>query len=229
MVLLADWNLEISIDDVLRTQGADPAIIRERSPRLAEIARRAIEAGLPLLEPVVAYERLVVKRIDHEKVTFREGAYFTGKLAANQLAGAKEAFVLVGTLGRALESYAAAVLPVDGPLGLSLDALGTSAVDALIKAACAYFSSLVEPRGYETTIPLSPGMDGWDFLAGQKQIFQIVNPDQAGICLTEAGMMIPQKSLTAVIGVGEDVSTTGRACDYCSIRNTCRYQDQYAG
>lgn len=228
MTLLTEWDLEVHVDDILRSQGADPDVLRARSPRVVEAAERALTAGLPMIEPVIACRTLKVRKITHEKVVLDDETYLTGKLVTNQLAGAKEAVVMVGTLGRALESYAAAVLPVDGPLGMALDGLGTAAIDILVKAACAYFAEKAEARGYETTIPLSPGMEGWDFAAGQKQIFQLVDPTEAGIYLTEGGMMVPQKSLTAVIGIGEDVSTGGRACDYCAIRNSCRYQDQYA-
>jgi 5-methyltetrahydrofolate--homocysteine methyltransferase len=227
--LLTEWNLEIHVDDILRSQGADPAVLRARSPRVVEAAERALIAGVPLIEPVIACRTLKVRKISHEKVVLDKEGYLTGKLVSNQLAGAREAVIMIGTLGRALESYAAAVLPVDGPLGLALDSLGTAAIDILIKAACAHFAEKAEAHGYETTIPLSPGMEGWDFATGQKQIFQLVDPEEAGIYVTAGGMMVPQKSLTAVIGTGEYVSTGGRACDYCAIRNSCRYQDQYAG
>jgi hypothetical protein len=40
--------------------------------------------------------------------------------------------------------------------------------------------------------------------------------------------MIPRKSLSMVVGLGSDMERSGRACDYCSMQETCRYQDHYA-
>lgn len=41
--------------------------------------------------------------------------------------------------------------------------------------------------------------------------------------------MIPQKSLTMVLGVGAEMKSSARTCDYCTMRETCRYQDHYVG
>jgi len=55
MPLIKNWNLVLEVDQVLRAQGADPAILRTRRPALVEIAQQALEEGLPLLEPAVLY------------------------------------------------------------------------------------------------------------------------------------------------------------------------------
>jgi hypothetical protein len=41
--------------------------------------------------------------------------------------------------------------------------------------------------------------------------------------------MIPQKSLTMVMGIGVEMNSSARTCDYCAMRETCRYQDHYTG
>ena len=55
MHILREWDLQIDVDGVLRGQGADPAIIRSRSPRLVACAEQALEEGLQYLQPAVAY------------------------------------------------------------------------------------------------------------------------------------------------------------------------------
>ena len=228
MPVLRDLELELSVDQILKTEGVDPAIARERNPMLVSIAERAFNTGMPLIEPVVAYRRLKVKSLKHERVALEGGGVLAGKLVAQHLGPADQAVVMLCTIGRALESYASAVLPNDPAYGLALDALGTAAVDALTTTACRYFGGLGEAEGMHTTLPLSPGMDGWPTARGQPQIFELVNPQEAGIHLTASGMMVPQKSLALVIGLGEDVESNGKICDYCSMRWSCRYQDQYA-
>lgn len=228
MPVIRDLELQLSVDQILKAEGVDPAVARERSPLLISIAERAFDAGLPMIEPVVAYRRLKVKSLKHERVSLEGGGVLSGKLVALHLGPAEQAVVMVCTIGRALESYASAVLRNDPAYGLALDALGTAAVDALTTSACRFFGDQGEAEGLRTTLPISPGMEGWPTARGQGQIFELVNPQEAGIELTVSGMMAPQKSLTLVIGLGEDVENDGKICDYCSMRWSCRYQDQYA-
>ncbi len=132
------------------------------------------------------------------------------------------------TIGGKLESYISQILPQNPPLGLARDGLGSAAIETLAEEACAYFGKQAASDGFEASIPLGPGVEGWPVETGQKQIFDIVEADEAGVTLTSASMMLPQKSLSLVIGLGEHVDATGRVCDYCTLRLTCRYQDHYA-
>ncbi len=228
MPVLKEWKLNINVDEVLRAQGADPAVMRSRHPALAAVAERALAEGLPLIEPTLAYRRLRVKSVQHGRLLMVGGGVLSGKLILQNLAPAEEVVVMLGTIGGLLEQYAAAMLAADPVYGLALDSLGSVAIENLVVAACSYFGAGAAERNLHTTIPLNPGLEGWPVDKGQAQIFALLDPAEAGIQLTSAGMMIPQKSLSVVIGVGENVGQGGRVCDYCGMRNTCRYQDEYA-
>jgi hypothetical protein len=79
----------------------------------------------------------------------------------------------------------------------------------------------------EATIPLSPGMIGWPVSVGQSQIFSLMDARDVGVTLSSSTMMIPRKSLSMVLGFGAEINQRGRTCDYCHMRETCRYQDHY--
>lgn len=228
MPVVRDWKLNVGIDQVLRGQGADPAVVKERNPRLAALAARALNEGLPLIDPLIAYRELTVESLNHQRLQFSEGGSLSGKSVARLLGPAKRVVVVLATIGGLLENYSAGALKADPPYGLALNGLGSAAIDALAVAACAYFGEQAAKDKMATTIPLSPGMDGWDMQLGQRQIFALIDPGEAGITLTESGMMWPQKSLTMVIGAGPEVENEGRVCDYCSMRYNCRYQEHYA-
>ena len=70
-------------------------------------------------------------------------------------------------------------------------------------------------------------MLGWEVDPGQRQVFALLDAAQVGVRLTSSYMMSPNKSLTLVLGMGENLTTQGRTCDYCSLKETCRYQDHY--
>ncbi len=228
MTVLRDWKLDIDLERVLRAQGADPDVISKRNPALVEIARKALEIGLPLIEPVLAYASLRIKSVGHERISLSGGGVFTGKAIAQTLGPAEKIIVMVGTIGSGVEMLSSSILRTDPVMGLALDGLGSAAVEALVEAACSRFAKEAETEGLQATIPLNPGIETWPLEKGQKQIFDLLDPALVGIEVTAGGMMYPQKSISAVIGMGEDVDSEGRVCDFCSLRDTCRYQDQYA-
>ena len=88
-VVMRDWQLNIDADMVLRGQGADPAVIRLRKPRLVEIAERAVIEGATLIDPVAVYRTLAVTDVSHQRLTLAGGAQLTGSLLIDQLAPAQ--------------------------------------------------------------------------------------------------------------------------------------------
>lgn len=218
-------DLELDVDDVLRGQGADPAALRRRSPHLVQMAERALEEGLPLINPRVLVRWFEVESLRHERLLLHDSGSLSGPLIAEQLGPAVRVAVLLCTVGSALEEYAAEVMASAPVRGLALDGVGSAAIEALANATCRQLGQEVADQGWQTTIPLSPGMIGWAVSEGQPQIFALLDGAEIGIRLNEASVMLPLKSLSMVLGAGPEVGSSGRTCDYCTMRGTCRYQD----
>ncbi len=227
MTVLREWSLQLDVDQVLRGQGADPAAVRARSPAVVQAAQQALEDGLPFLAPAVAYERRAVRHLRHERLELEGGGELTGPLIAQHLAGAKEVVAIVCTIGDGLDDLISHMLAEDPVRGLALDGLGSAAVEALAVLASNHFEAEAAARAWRTSLPLSPGMVGWPVEQGQPQVFALVDAASIGVRLTSGGMMSPRKSVSLVLGLGPDVELRGRPCDYCSLRETCRYQDHY--
>ncbi len=227
MTVLDKWDLRLDVDVVLRSQGADPAAIRKRSPSLVESAERALEEGNPLLQPRVTARRLLIEDLLHERLNLEGDGRLSGELLAEHMGGAQEAVIVLCTVGEALERRAADVSKEDAVYGLALDGVGSAGVEALANAACALFEEEATKEDCQVTIPLSPGMVGWPVEQGQPQIFDLLDASEIGVRLTESMMMLPRKSLTFVLGLGKELMAGGRTCDYCSLKETCRYRDNY--
>ena len=223
-----DWKLDIDADMVLRGQGADAETIRQRRPRLVDIADRAVAEGVSLIDPVVIYRQLPVESLRHERLTLAGGAVLSGALLAQHLAPAEQIVLIVCTIGKALEQRVAELIRADPPYGLALDGFGSVAVEALGVAACTRFEEQAAREAMHTSIPLSPGMIGWPVDVGQMQIFSLLDAEQIGVTLTESAQMVPRKSTSMVLGISHTAFSEGRTCDFCSLRETCRYQDHYA-
>jgi hypothetical protein len=227
MEIIRDWDLQLDIDQVLRGQGADAGVIRARSPALVRAAEWALAEGLPLIQPVVQARELGVEKVTHEKLKLEGGAVLSGPLIIQHLAGAQRIVVMLCTIGPQLEAVVSELIQSEAVLGLALDGVGTAAVETLATQASSRYEERARTLGWQTTIPLSPGMVGWGVDPGQSQVFALLDASQVGVRLTSSYMMSPNKSLTLVVGMGENLITQGRTCDYCSLKETCRYQDHY--
>jgi hypothetical protein len=226
--ILRGWSLKIQPEQVLRAQGVDPDLPRPRSPVLAELVEQALTLGPALVDPVVLTRRLGVTGLRHERLLLEGGFELNGPLIPQHMAPATRVRVLICTLGPELEARVAFEMGRNPPLGMALDAYGSAAIQELATMACGYFEAEAKSEGLGTTIPLSPGMIGWPLDQGQLELFALVDATQIGVTLTTGLQMIPRKSLSMVVGLGSDMERSGRACDYCSMQETCRYQDHYA-
>lgn len=220
-------NFSIDVDDVLRGQGADPAIIKQRSPRLAKVAERALSEGLDFVKPAVMYEKLKVKEVGHEKVILENGTALKGPFASQHLSPAHSIVAILCTVGDDIDKHVSEVMASDIVYGLALDGVGSAAVEALANAACRFIEDETAKEGLQTTIPLSPGMIGWPVEIGQPALFEIFDGDQIGVRLTPYSMMSPRKSISIVLGIGPEFGIKGTTCDYCTMRETCNYRSHY--
>ena len=228
MAILRDWDLGLDVDQVLRGQGADPVVIRKRRPALVQAAEWALREGLPLVDPVVLTRQLSVVTLHHERLILEEEAFLSGPLIAQHLAGARRIIAMLCSIGDQLESVSNELFKSDPLHAMALEGVGTAAVEALGTLACSYFENQTPQDGLHPSIPLSPGMVGWPVDPGQKQVFDLLDAGQIGVHLNANLMIVPRMSMTQVLGFSEQPSFEGRTCDYCNLRETCRYQDHYA-
>jgi hypothetical protein len=222
-------DLNITADAVLRGQGADPDIIRTRSPKLIDTAEQALAVSMKLLEPKVLIKELAVTSIKHDQIILEENKKISGPLVTGHLVGAQVVSTVVCTVGSKIDGYASEVMEEDIVLGLAVDGVGSAAVEALANAVCKEIELKAESKDFQSTIPLSPGMIGWSVEEGQPIIFDLMDPSQIGIELTPYYLMIPRKSLSMIIGLGPGIHSGQRICDFCVMRETCRYQDHFEG
>jgi hypothetical protein len=227
MELQQNLDLVFDVDAVLRGQGADAAVLRARRPALVEIAERARQESLSLLAPKVVFREYAVTGVLHEQLILEGDRRIKSKLLASQLVTASQVIILLATIGEQLEQQVSKIWDDDMVYALALEGAGSGAVEALANAACQYFERKAAEQGLQASIPFSPGMVDWPVEDGQPQIFKLLGEEGSIVSLTSSFIMIPRKSLTMVMGLGASLDSSGRTCDYCTLRATCRYQEHY--
>lgn len=228
MELKQNLDLIYDVDAVLRGQGADATVLRARRPGLVKVAEEAMQESFSLLNPKVVFQEFSVEGLRHEQLLLHGGQKITGRLIAQQLATANRVIVILATIGEELEEQVSKIWDSDMVYALALDGAGSASVEALANAVCLHFETQAIEEGLQASIPFSPGMVDWPVSEGQPQIFSLLGEEGSIVRLTSSYIMIPQKSLTMVMGIGAEMKDARRSCDFCNMRGTCRYQDHYA-
>ncbi len=222
MNAITDWQLSLSVDDLLHGQGMDPEVVRKSKPLLRLIAERVLAEGFNLIHPVALTCGTAVREFRHERIFLEGGSILTGPLVTRHLSGAQRVVAAICTIGPELEQAVTHLLGEDPLYALALDGLGNAAVDLLAQGICARIGEQVQADGLQASTPLSPGNPEWPVEIGQQQIFALLDPSQAGVTLTSGGMMLPKKSMSFIVGLGKEMSQAGM-CEVCSLKETCRY------
>ena len=187
MPVLRDWELALDADKVLWGQGADPALMRARRPKLVAIAEAAIEEGRPYLAPAVLYRRIAVAGLRHERLLLAEGGVLLGPLH-RQPPGRSRRGDRRGrcTVGDAVTNVISERFQTDPVGALALEGVAGAAAEALAETVCRHFDASALAEGLQTSIPLNPGMIGWPLTEGQPQIFSLIDTCEIGVALTPA-------------------------------------------
>jgi len=222
--MIAFDSLAVDVDAVLRAQGADPATVRTRSRRLVSHAERAVVEGAALLAPTVAQNRRAITAVRHDQIRLEGGALLSGPLVTRELGKAQEVVAIIVTIGDRLEALVSNLIAAEPAFALALDGFGSAAVQAVADAACERIRVEAAAAGMQTTLPLSPGMVGWDLGTGQRQIMALLGESNASVRLTRSSLMLPKKSLSMVLGIGVEVTAEGSVCDLCNLADTCRHR-----
>jgi hypothetical protein len=106
--------------------------------------------------------------------------------------------------------------------GYLYDVVGSEIVEAAADLMQAELKDAMVSSGKKITNRYSPGYCGWD-VAEQHKLFQLVPDNFCGIRLTESALMDPVKSVSGIIGIGENIKFNPYTCNLCDMRD-CIYR-----
>lgn len=205
---------------VLEGQGIDP---ERAGPALFAAAGEVIEEAQSLVDPDSTRVVLPVSDFHHQTIVLDGGAAFEGPLAAWALAGSKAVAMAVCTLGSALEARVKDLFPEDPVRAMALDGAGIAALRQVSEVVVREVREEAAAKGWGSGMRAQPGQEGWS-IRQQRVLFGLVPAERIGVRLTDSALMIPQKSVSLVIGMGPDMRPDRVACDYCSKRDRCPWR-----
>ncbi len=155
-----------------------------------------------LIEPSYSY---VIRDIEWARgsiVFIEDSIIFKSQVIAQLLEQCEKVAVFLVTIGKHLEETACR-LAKDGLIlqATVLDAIGSDAVERVADFVQGRMREAASAYGLVTSRRFSPGYCDWD-IGQQRMLFWAMNGDAAGIHLTSECLMIPQKSISGIIGIG---------------------------
>ena len=136
------------------------------------------------------------------------------------LASCEKIVIMAVTIGLAIEQRIQQYFESDEySTALLLDAAATAMVEAAADQLNNYIIYLAQTRVYKTVYRFSPGYGEWD-IAVQHEILKLAQATEIGLTATASSILIPRKSVTAVIGwTASSLKTCRNTCNECSQTN----------
>ena len=137
----------------------------------------------------------------HERIEIESAFAIDSRKVAAWMLGCTGIYLAAVTLGPELDAEVAELSQSgDVTRAFLLNAYGAEAAEALMESLNREITRQVEGRGLTTTKRYSPGYGDWPVTA-QRDLLGHLGADRIGIRLTESCLMIPEKSVSAIIGV----------------------------
>lgn len=146
------------------------------------------------------------------------------------LAGCTRGYALLATLGMGLDLALRRLMVTDPALGTALGACGSAYIDVYIDKVLAGLEDTLQQQEagpLYLTQRFSPGY-GDAPLSMQPALLRLCGAQALGVRLTQGNLMLPEKSVSALLGLTTDPARAWRrasGCTACGQKN-CTYREE---
>jgi hypothetical protein len=200
-------KIEIPTGDVLKRMGYPSASFELEEP-VKSVFREALDEARSLMRPAASVRVLRVASNDGSAVRFDGEEFFiASRQVAKLLVRSEAAVCFCATIGGALDASVAGRMR-DGDMlaAVILDAIGSETADAAADTLhWKILRRLAGDEGRFVTARFSPGYGDWP-LTVQNEMIRVSGGALIGITVTPSSLMIPRKSVSAVLGLTTDGS-----------------------
>lgn len=199
-------ELKLDLQEVLRYMGHggdDADIVRT--------AQTAIDRLVKISQPRYHYVCLPLDAME-----------LPGRDIRRHLVGCDRMYLLCATLGAAVDREIRRAERSSMLDALALDAAAGDGIEKVCDAAEAEIRRIEEQNGRFLTGRFSPGYGDLPMTAQPDLIRLCDAPRKIGLTLTQSGILVPRKSVTAIMGASSvPVEGRKRGCGSCTMAATC--------
>ena len=226
-------EIEIPENEVLRYLGCNKIKIenlgkagKESEAALTELVRQGIETMRPALDCKACFLRSSAEFPSEEEVRLGPLCLYSRKLA-QRLRGCSEAVLFAATIGVRAERLLLRESRISPGTALILDAVGSAAIEAY----CDVLETALAEQWKEEALcfceRFSPGYGDLS-LEVQPEVLRLLDAQRKiGLSLTAQTMMVPSKSVTAILGIRHRDGGAERSegCAACT-KTDCAYRKE---
>lgn len=215
------YDIEIDFAEAYRYMGCRGIPSGREKDDLEKAARMTIENS----RPRVVYK---ICRIEHSDAVTLPGTCLRleGKAIAALLHDCGMCVIFCATIGTDVDALIRKWQIKDIAFAAALDACASSAVENLCGKVEDKLTREYNSQGFYLTDRFSPGYGDLP-LSIQKDFCAALDTSRKiGVSVTESGLMIPKKSVTAIIGISKNRQKhRDDGCGGCLLQNTCRFRE----
>jgi hypothetical protein len=165
----------------------------------------------------------VIFNKENASVSIENQIFDVKKIVFNQVKKSESAALFLCTAGAEIGKRSRIAMNERDLLkGFIFDVTGSEIVEAAADLMQNELAESAEKEGKKITNRYSPGYCGWN-VAEQHMLFRCMNNNFCGIKLTESALMNPEKSVSGIIGIGENVKMNPYTCRICDMKD-CIYR-----
>ena len=176
-----------------------------------------LEEASPWLRPQFCY--LVIKELPE---------FDMGKIIMRQLRGSEAYALFICTSGTEYETYLQRLKDNGDMVRVFIvDALGSVIAEHCADQMEICLQESIDKLGWHHTNRFSPGYCGWH-VSQQQLLFPLFGGNTCGVSLTESSLMVPIKSVSGIIGLGEKVRKLEYTCGLCDFKQCYKRKSKLA-
>ena len=209
----------ISLSEAARYMG----IKGEPDSSVTELLKEAEELVRNTVRPAYVYREASVEFTEGGIKISCMNDLLTGESIKKHLQGCDRAILLAATLSAEADKLIRRTAVENMAFSLAVDCLCSAAVEQVCNRAEEEIFSVIE-AAYRTW-RFSPGYGDLP-LELQGAFLTALNAQRRiGLTATESSLLIPSKSVTAIIGIsGNPVKRGAKGCAVCNMRESCAYR-----
>ncbi|HEY9575853.1 MAG TPA: vitamin B12 dependent-methionine synthase activation domain-containing protein [Lachnospiraceae bacterium] len=212
---------EINENQVLKYLGYRGGQIENQLKEdIARISREVIEKA----RPSVTFQVFGIEWGENPHIAGTNFALL-GENIKEMLKDCHQCILMGATLGMAIEQELRSRQVQNVYESMIFDSCASSAIENVCDNLCSFIEEKKSESKEFLTDRFSPGYGDMPF-EQQKEICTILRTEKTiGVSLSQSGIMIPRKSVTAVMGISyKEQSKRFRGCEYCSSFHNCRFR-----
>lgn len=208
-------DLHITLSEIYESMGYADAVPDEAVKKeILSLLHRIEAAAHPCFYFFLSCGKL---EEGEEKLIINDTSFRIGRIIARQLHGSERFAFFAATVGQDFEAFQHELQQEGDMVKIYItDAIGSIIAEKAADCMEASLDACISNEGWLHTNRFSPGYCGWH-VSEQKKLFPLFPVSEpCGIKLTESSLMLPIKSVSGVIGVGEKVRKTAYTCGLCT-------------